>query len=323
MKINTAMKNLKIISKINLKKVLNPFIILIFISLTSIILSSCTSSVKSTALKDREGNDFLVPQNITKIISLSPSITQVIIDLGLEDKLVAVDKYSKPFLSENNNIPEFDIMNPDAEQLANIQADIIFAAGMSRAQGADPLKLVRDMGAVVTYIPVSKTIAEIQDDITFISIVTNKEKEGKIIVDKMLEEIKKYTDIGEKIANKKTIYFEISAAPNLYSFGKDVFLNEMIEIIGAKNIFGNETGWLSVSEESVVSYNPDYILTNVDYIENPVEEIKARSGFREVNAVKNNTVYYIDKNSSSFSNHNIVKAIKEIAETIYPEEYKK
>ena len=80
----------------------------------------------------------------------------------------------------------------------------------------------------------------------------------------------------------------------------------MVEIVGAENIFKNEDTWISPSEESVINANPDIILTKVDYVENPTEEIKSRGGWQNINAVKNDEVYYIDTNSVSRLTHNII-----------------
>lgn len=50
----------------------------------------------------------------------------------------------------------------------------------------------------------------------------------------------------------------------------------MISLIGANNMMADKAeGWTSVDSEVVVSGNPDVILTNVDYIEDPVGEIKS------------------------------------------------
>ena len=284
---------------------------------------AATSATTSVPTKDREGNEIVIPKKVDKIISLAPSTTQVLIDLGLKDKIVAVDTYSVGLFGDDSTLPTFDIMNPDAEKLASLDADIIFATGMSKTDGDDPLKLLKDMGACVTYIPTSASIAEIREDILFIANATDKSTEGQKLIDTMDKEIAKYTAIGKTIKDKKSVYFEIAAAPDMYSFGSDVFLNEILDIIGAKNILADQKGWVAVAAENVVAANPDVILTNVDYIDNPVDEIKSRAGFSEIAAVKNSTVYQIDNKTSSYANHNIVKAMKEIAVAIYPEEYNK
>ena len=139
----------------------------------------------------------------------------------------------------------------------------------------------------------------------------------------MKSDIEEISTIGKTIKDKKKVYLEIGPAPTLYSVGKSTFLNEMIEIIGAENIFANENSWISPSEESVIDANPDVILTTVNYVENPTEEIKSREGWEHINAVKNNQVYYIDSNSASRPTQNIIKALKEIAKAVYPDQYDK
>lgn len=271
---------------------------------------------------DRAGNEVTIPSEINKIISISPSNTEMIVDLGFGDKLVAVDKYSGDIEGIPEDIPYFDIMNPDVEQLVSLEPDIIYATGMSLSDGNDPFKPIKDMGITVVYIPSSDSIEGIYEDITFIAHSLQVKEKGQEIVEKMKTKVAEFKEKGSTIENKKTVYFEIAGAPKLYSFGSGVFLNEMIELLGAENIFADQEKWISVSDEIIVAANPDIILTNVDYIENAVDEIKKRPGWENVTAIKNNDIYYIDRDASSLSNHNIVNALDQMAEVIYPEVYK-
>lgn len=272
---------------------------------------------------DRAGNDVVIPEEINRIISISPSNTEIIVALGSGDKLVAVDKYSSGIDGIASDIPQFDIMNPDVEQLVDLNPDIIYATGMSMAKGNDPFKPIKDLGITVVYIPASNSIEGIYEDILYISDTLQARDTAEKIVEDMKVKIEEYREFGSKIENKKTVYFEIAGAPNLYSFGSGVFLNEMIEILGAENILKDQEQWVSISEEAIVSKNPDVILTNVEYIPNAVEEIKSRAGWENITAVKNDDVYSIDNNASSLSNHNIIKALDQMAKVIYPEAYKK
>jgi iron complex transport system substrate-binding protein len=273
--------------------------------------------------EDRAGNKITIPSEINKIISISPSNTEMIVDLGFGDKLVAVDKYSGGIEGIPENIPYFDIMNPDVEQLVALEPDIIYATGMSLSDGNDPFKPIKDLGITVAYIPASDSIEGIYKDIVFIADSLQVSGKGHELVDTMKTKIDEFKEIGSTIEDKKTVYFEIAGAPNLYSFGSGVFLNEMIELLGAENILAEQEKWISVSDEVIVAANPDIILTNVNYIENAVDEIKNRTGWENVTAIKNNDVYYIDNNASSLSNHHIVKALDQMAEAIYPDVYTK
>ena len=63
--------------------------------------------------------------------------------------------------------------------------------------------------------------------------------------------------------------------------------------------------------------------THLDvYKRQAVEDIKSREGWDTITAVQNGDVYQIDKNSSSRASQNVIKALKEIAKAIYPDEYK-
>jgi len=271
--------------------------------------------------KDRAGNEISIPNEINRIISISPANTEILIELGFGDKIIAVDEYSKDIEGLPNNIKLFDMMAPDAEQMVALEPDIIYTTGMVMAEGNDPYKPIRDMGVCVAYIPASLSIEGIYEDILFFAKSLGVEKKGIDLVNSMKSKIKEIEEIGKSIENKKTVYFEIAAAPTLYSFGNGVFLNEMIEIIGAENVLSDHDWWISVSEETVIASDPDVIITNVDYIENPAEEIKSRSGWENMKAVKNNDVYYVDNYATSHCNHNIITGLEQMARAIYPDIY--
>lgn len=280
-----------------------------------------SSTYSADLSKDREGNPITLPRTIDNIISIGPSTTEILVELGCGNKIIAVDTYSENVNGIKSNLPMFSMIGPDGEQIINLQPDVIFVTGMSKAGGDDSFKVVEDAGICVIYIPSSSSIEAIKEDILYIAEVMKAKSKGQDIISDMENEISKIKKIGDTITEKKKVYFEISAAPYLYSFGKGVFLNEMIELIGAVNIFENQESWIAVTEESVLDANPDVILTSVDYVENPADEIKSRAGWSGVPAVQNNAVSYINADESNRPSHNIIKALKEMAKAIYPDKY--
>lgn len=293
-------------------------LLLIVIS-TMTVLSGCSNN-NAVTMTDREGNNFKLPKKVNTIISTAPSNTEILAELGLSDKLIAIDKYSADIDGINKDLPKIDFKNPDAETIVGLKPDIIIASGHNKTGGQDPFAAVKEAGIEVVYIPASSSIEDIYKDINFIAKVTSTEKKGDEIVNNMKDEINSIKTIGDTITDKKNVYFELGSTPALYSFGKNTFLNEMIEIAGAKNIFANENSWISPSAEAVIKANPDVILTN-EPTENSVNAVKNRDGFKDVNAVKENRIFAIDNDSSSRPSPNIIKALKQIAKAIYPEKY--
>lgn len=283
-----------------------------------------TQEAEETVLptKDRAGNEITVPQNIDSIITLAPSIMESVVDLGFGDKIIAIDTNSVGLEGASKDLPAFDMMNPDVEKMAELTPSVILVSSMSSIDGQDPFKQLKDLGICVICIPTSGSIEAIKEDIHFLGQVLQNTEKSDEIVATMESEINKIAEIGKTITEKKKVYFEVAAAPSMYSVGSGAYLNEMIELIGAENVFADQEGWLSVEGEQVVNTNPDVILTNVNYIENPCDEIMGREGFEEVTAVKDKAIYYIDNMSSSLPNENIIKALQEMAKSVYPDEYK-
>ncbi len=295
----------------------------IIILITLVLLCGCSSSnTTNGSMTDRAGNIINVPESIETIISMSPAYTQILVELGLEDKIIAIDKFSEEFIPTGKYLPQFDIMSPNTEAIIALNPDIVFATAMSMVEGQNPFKPLMDAGICVAYIPSSESIADIKKDISFIGDITNCSEKATGLINTMDEEISAIKSIGATITDKKNVYFELDCMPQLYSFGKDVFLNEMLDIIGAKNVFSDQDSWIAVSDEAVIKANPDVILTNVSYIENSVELIKNRSGWNVINAVKSDDIYLIDTNSSTMPTHKIITALKQMANAVYPEVFK-
>lgn len=291
------------------------FLLVLLAVVLSISLMACGNGddvVENEDLVNDEQSD----DNVDSIVSLAPAITEVLVEMGYGDKLVAADG---PESQSRQGVPEdivfMDMMAPDVEQLIALQPDIVFASEITIGGGEDPLKILEDEGISVHYIYSSNSIEEIYEDILFIGQVLNDEEGSQDIVDNMKNQIEEIRERNEN-EERKTAYFEIAAAPDMYSFGSGTFLNEMMEILGLENILADNESWMSVSEEIILDKNPEFIFTNVTYIEDSVGEITSRDGWYSISAVSNEDVYYIDNSASSLANHNIIKALLEMEEAV-------
>ncbi len=274
----------------------------------------------ATTVTDRAGNIIEVKDSYTKIVSYAPSITEKLVDLGYAGNIVAVTAYDMA-----QGLPEdvlvFDMMNPDLEQITALEPDLILTTNITAAGGEDPFTVLRDSGTTIATFPTANSISEIAQDIEVLGTLLSAESAAEAMLLDMTSAIAMYQEKSAEISEKKTVYFEIAAAPDMYSTGSGTFLNEIIEIVGGVNALGDQNSWIGVGEEQILTANPDVIFTNVTYIENAVDEILARNGWDVVTAVANGDVYYIDNSASSLPNHNIVKAMDEMAKRLYPEVY--
>lgn len=288
-----------------------------------LLLSSCggASGTKGVEYTDPSGATIAVPKTVKSVVSLAPAITQIILDLGAGDILVAVDTQSQMMYPEVADLPAYDMMAPDFESIILQTPDLVLGSGLTGEGAESPFAPLLEANIAVGNYPTPDTVQGIIEGVRFTGEVIGKKEATEALLKTMEEDIKKVTDIAATITEKKSVYFEIAALPDLYSFGNGVFLNEMIEMLGAENIFADQSGWLAVTEEDVVQKNPQVILSSVTYIENPLEEILSREGWESMEAIQQNAVFSIDPNASSQPNHHIVEALLEMAAAVYPEEY--
>ena len=288
-------------------------IILIFFAL------GCSAN-KGREIIDRSGRTVIIKNPVSRIVSTAPSNTEIITDLGMAHALAAIDKHSANITGIPGGLPLLDFFYPDAEVIISLEPDLIIASGHNpTGTGDDPFRLLREMGIPVVYISMSASIEDIYKDITFIAELLQVQAKGEELINSIKAQIAEIKEKTSLVENKKTVYFEISAAPDMMTFGKNSFIDDMISVSGAVNIFGNENWLVTPGAESIIERNPDVILTNVNYIDNPIEEIKSRPGFNHINAVINNRIYQIDNDSSVRSSSRIILALREMSQAIYPE----
>ena len=256
---------------------------------------------------------------IKRIISAAPSNTEIITGLGMGDFLIAVDKYSSGIPGVPKGLPEIDFFYPDTEAIIGLEPDLILTNEINSFGVANnPFKLLGDLGIRVVQVPTSVSIEGIYNDIILIAETLEVKERGEALVASMKEEIDRISAAAEAEGEKKSVYFEISSAPTMVSFGRGAYLNEMIEIAGGRNIFADQSGWFSPGAEEILHRNPDLIFTMVYSGEDPVSEIKNRRAFENITAIKENQVYAIDADSASRPSQNIMLALRQMAQALNP-----
>ena len=293
--------------------------------------SSIDMEGKVAVTLDRSGNQITLPKEINGIISMAPSTTQILIDLGFADKIIACDTYSFASYGDvlKKDIPQFDMMAPDQEQIIALGADVVFTTGMSASHGEDVFASVKEAGVCVCDIPSSASLEDIQKDIKFIGLVTGKSDEAAAIVGDMQASIDEIKEISAKIpdSEKKTVLFELFTpsgdTPTIYTAGADTYINEMIDLIGATNVAGKEKEqWPALTEEAAVAMDPQVILTADMYTDDVINVLLKMSGWENVTAIKDKAVYQIDNDTVNRPNQHVISAMIEMGKDIYPDYYK-
>lgn len=299
-----------------MKKILS----IIFIITLIFSLLSCGFQPKTNEtqiITDSRGVAVSFDKTPEKIVSLMPSNTEILFALESGGRIIAVSDYCN-YPEETSDIPKL----PTGERL-NIEAiidlnpDVAIIGNMTAME--DQVKQLEQAGVKVI-VTKANSLSETYEVIEMIGRVMDKDKEATKIVKNMkdgFEKIKK--DVEGKASNK--VYVEVSPLEyGLWSCGQNTFIQELIDIVGAKNIFDDIEGWAAVSEEQVIDRNPDIILTTsspLTGIEDPVGEISTRQNWSRIEAVKNNKVVMLDADMMSRPGPRLLDVANELVKIIY------
>lgn len=251
-----------------------------------------------------------------RIASGSPAVSEILYELGLKDNIIAMDKNSD--VKGLENIPKVSFYNISMEEMLELKADLVIFSTFNKAEKNSFVTLMEKNGTDVIYLPDITSIQDIYTSIRVIGEQTERVPEGEKVIAKIKEDIKNITDKSEKIEKRKKVYFEISPYPNMYTFGKGVFMNEMLEKAGVENIFKDQKGWFIPNLEAIAVKNPDLIFTSTYQLDNPIKELEQRENWRIIKAIKEKKIYHIEKEVVRPS-VKVAEMIREIFEISYPE----
>ncbi len=263
-------------------------------------------------------NDKTKEDETLRVVSLAPSITETIIGMDMADSLVAVDTWS--IFDETTDLPMLDSFNLNAEEVIKLDPDIILLPDYNYYGLESNFDIFTDSKIKVVAITGGYGIEDIYNGILEVGIALDNQDASEKLVQDTKDELQALQDEYADY-ERKTVYFEIDAEPTIYTVSSNTFLSEIAALVGGDNIFSDvENDYFAPSVESIIEKNPDFIFTNVSYVENYEDVIKNREGFENITAIKNGDVYYINSDYSSRPSHNMVIAAKEIAELLHGDE---
>ena len=217
-----------------------------------------------------------------RIISLSPSITEILFEIGSGNQVIAVDNLS----NYPNEAPITDISayDPNLEAISLLNPDlVILSYNIKNLKAA-----LKKIGIETIYLPAPLNFEDILDQIDYLGLQTGNEDKAKKLISKMKNRMKTLQKLRENEKATK-IYHEID--PNYYSPSKFSFIGDIYQKLNYKNVADkadiSNLGYPKLSPELIISENPDLIiLPGKD--NKYVEKVKLRPGWSYIEAVKKN-----------------------------------
>lgn len=270
---------------------------------------------------DALDNKVTIEKKPERIVSLIPSNTETLFALGLNDVIVGVSEFDN-YPEEATEIEKVGGMEFNIEKIISLEPDVVFAHESSAHNSAEGLDQLREANIAVIVVNDAFSFEATYKSIEMMAKATGTTDKGNEIIETMKTKIAEIEEKAKDVKDEANVWVEVD--PELYTTGKNTFIDEMLSIIRAVNVAGDQEGWVQFTEEDAVKLNPDVIVTTYgDYVENPKDEILARKAWQDVPAVKNERVYDVHPDLVSRPGPRLAEGIEELAKVIYPDVFGK
>jgi iron complex transport system substrate-binding protein len=259
------------------------------------------------------------PNQVDRIISMAPNLTEILFALGLGDKIVGVtlDSDYPPEATKKPKAGTF--WQPNIEAVIAAKPDLVITLGFTQQKNlAQRLKRIGYHSLTLNIDKVSELFAAIR----IIGTATGKQSEANELVGDISEKLDKLSAlVGKK--DKVRVLWVVQREP-LRVAGRDTFINELIELAGGENAIGPTLHkYPPIGAEQVIACNPDVI---VEPAMNPKNMAGQQSSaieywlrFKNISAVTNKRIYVIDGDTVSRLGPRLYEGTEAIARCLRPE----
>lgn len=193
-----------------------------------------------------------------RIVALAPSSVEIICALGAGDSLVGVSRFCT-YPAAVAEIPRVGgFYDPDLERILSLRPDLV----VTRGAGMALQTLCRD-NRIATYADPSDTLPDIYRAIREMGDLLHRREEADALSEQLRTELASVAAAVRGQPPVRVLYTTRSPneLKNIYTIGRGPYLNDLIEIAGGQNIFGDlEVAYPEVSVEEIIARAPEVIV---------------------------------------------------------------
>jgi len=281
-----------------------------------ILLLSSPISLHAGVFRDYLGRDVALRPIPMRIISLAPSITEMIYFLGLGDRLVGVTRFSY-FPKEAQKKPKVGVYTDiNVEKVITLRPDLVIATADGNNRG--DVEMLEEAGIPV-YVINPRKIDQVLDTTERLGEICGVPDRAKRLVRPLRERVMRVVE-AVRDKGRPIVLLVINVRP-LMSVNRDTIHHDIIQLAGGRNMTGDQPiTYPKLNMEAVLKRRPDVII--ISSMDRGGEFERAREKlFRwpTLPAVRKGNVYLIDSDLIDRPAPRIVSGLEEMARLMHPE----
>ena len=232
----------------------------------------------------------------TRIVSLSPTATEMLFAIGAGDQVLAVDDQSNYPPEALQKPHDLSGLEPNVEAIASLKPDLVVFADDSTGL----TKQLEPLGLKVWSGPAATSFDNVYEQIEQLGVLTGHVGDAADLVLKMKTEIDAAVKAAPKPAQPLTYYHELDNT--YYSVTENTFIGQVYSLFGMQSIADLQevsSDYPQLSAEAIISADPDFIFLADGGFGESAETVAARPGWESLKAVVDGNVVVVDADVSS------------------------
>jgi len=265
---------------------------ILFVIIATVVSVSTFAENSKKTFKDVLKREVTIDFPPKRIVSLAPSVTEMLFAIGLSKEIVGVTEFCN-YPKEAKKIRKVGgYYKPSLELIVSLKPHLAVGA----ADGPNKLHLEKLSGlGVQCFFVKPKKIDEILVTMKTLAMVTGKEETAKKTLREMKNRVAQVDKIVKSIPkeDRPKVFYAIDHA-NLWTTGKGTFVDDLIKRAGGINIAGSKKGWYQYNLEALILNQPDVIIVGRGEKQKEEEVLNNWRKYQTLRAVREDRVYTID-----------------------------
>ena len=271
---------------------------------------------ESRLARDQAGRTVSVPDNPLHVVSLAPSITEIVFALGEGDRLKGVTQHCD-FPADAQSLPQIgSYVHPDLERIVALKPDLCIAV-----RDGNPGNIVAELEAlgIPVYAVDPRNLDTAVDTVLEVGQLLNATAKAQHLANEMRARIERVKVRVAGTGRRPRVFFQIGTAP-IVSAGTNTVINELIVAAGGQNLAEGPASYPRFSREQVLALQPEVIIITAMTKEPDLEEVGAEwRQYEGLPAVRNNRIFIVDGDLFDRPTPRLIKGLETLAGIIHPE----
>ncbi len=279
--------------------------------------SARTTEQPTRTVVDETGRVVRVPARIERIITLAPSLTEIVYALGLEDRLVGVTNQCDYPPAAQQKPRVGDVINPNLEMIVELKPDVVLGSKVDNL--SKTVEAIEHLG-VPLYGLYPTTVQGVFDSIRHIAELAGVAERGAALAGRLQTQLRELqTRLEQTSTAKPRLLFVVWVDP-LIVVGGGTFLSDALTQAGGVSVSAGLRGsWPRLSLEEVVELDPDFlVLPRSHGLNTRMADLSQREPWNRLRAVRQNRVIWIDA-AIERPGPRIVAVIEQLAQALHPQ----